>query len=304
MATTRRAFLSGSAAALVTGFVGSSVPLLSQRGRGQTTGTFTPIRSDVGYFTGRGGTIGYLVNQAGLVVVDSQYPDAAALCLAGLAERSGGRQIDFLINTHHHADHTAGNIAFRGATAHVVAHETAARHMRQPPGRQSATTEQLYPDTTFATTFDAEIGAERVRATHYGRAHTSGDAVIAFERANVVHMGDLMFNRRHPVVDRPAGALMAHWIEVLEHTVAEHADDTVYIFGHGGRDQPVTGGRADLEHFRDYLTALLEYVRREIAAGRSEAAITAFEGVLPGFDAHGPLTASILGNAYGEIAGG
>src|SRR5690606_40052313 len=94
---------------------------------------------------------------------------------------------------------------------------------------------------------------EHIVGRHYGRAHTSGDIVITFERANVVHMGDLMFNRRHPVVDRAAGATMRNWMTVLDRTVEDHAADTVYIFGHANSEQPVTGGRDDLMVLRNYL---------------------------------------------------
>jgi len=314
MASSRRNFLTGSAVALVGGVIGASLPVLAQRrgrgrgGRGPVTGTFTPIRRNVGFFTGRGGTIGYLVNAAGVVVVDSQYPDSAEICLTGLRERSGNKPIDFLINTHHHGDHTAGNIVFKDVAGHVVAHEMAARHQRQLPGRAPLSaeqlTQQLFPDTTFENTWSESVGDETISIKHYGRAHTSGDVVTTFQQANVVHMGDLMFNRRHPVVDRPAGAILAHWIEVLEGTVADHNADTAYIFGHGGQGQPVTGDQADLLHFRDYLTALLDYMKREVAAGKSEEAIASVQDTLSGFEAHGPLNRTILGNAYAEVSGG
>jgi cyclase len=84
--------------------------------------------------------------------------------------------------------------------------------MRQPPGGQSPA-DQLFPETTFTETWSADAGDERVLAPYYGRAHTSGDVVITFERANVVHMGDLMFNQLHPVVDRAAGATIRNWID-------------------------------------------------------------------------------------------
>src|SRR6187549_2605873 len=75
---------------------------------------FTPMRRNVGYFTGRGGTIGYLIDKGAVVVVDSQFPDSAQACLTGLNERSQNHAVDLLINTHHHGDHTGGNIAFKG----------------------------------------------------------------------------------------------------------------------------------------------------------------------------------------------
>ena len=297
---TRREFLAGSTAALV----GSAI------GRGpawawmQTAGTFTPIRRNVGHFTGRGGTIGHLVNADGVLVVDSQYPEYAAQCIAGLKEQSGGKPVDLLINTHHHGDHVAGNIAFRGVAKRVLAHETAAAHMRQPPGRQSQAGDQLYPDRTFTSVWREQLGDEWVRAQHHGRAHTSGDAIITFENANVAHMGDLVFNRRHPVIDRPAGASIADWANVVDRAVADHERDTIFIFGHAGSGQPVVGSAGDLGHFAGYLRALLEFVDGQRKAGRSREEIEAIRDPLPRFDDFGPLTAYVLGNAYGELAEG
>jgi hypothetical protein len=105
------------------------------------------------------------------------------------------------------------------------------------------------------------------------------------------------------VVDRPAGATLAGWITVIEGAAADHANDTVYIFGHSGSGFPVTGSRADLMLMRDYLTALLDHVRREIAAGKSEEQILAVREPLAGFPDHGALNQTILRNAYQEAAG-
>ncbi len=287
MSLTRRDFLTTSAAAVVAGTLGRPTLLGGLQGQAAPP-VFTPIRRNVGFFTMRGGTIGYLVNPAGVVVVDSQFPAEAKACLDGLNERSGGRPVDFLINTHHHGDHSGGNLSFRGAAKKVVAHAKADEHMRQPPGGQPPA-DQLYPDTTFTETWSANVGDERVRARHYGRAHTSGDAVITFERANVAHMGDLMFNQRHPVVDRAAGATIRGWMTVLERAPRDHGNDTIYIFGHGNTGLPVTGSQADLARFRDYLGALMAFVESQVKAGRSREEILAMRGPLNGFETFGPF---------------
>ncbi|MFO7302567.1 MAG: MBL fold metallo-hydrolase [Acidobacteriota bacterium] len=305
--SSRREFLSRSALALSAALLGRSVRLEALQGGGPSapvTPVFTPIRRNVGFFTGRGGTIGYLATNEGVAVVDSQFPDTAALCLEGLRERSGGRHVDVLINTHHHGDHTGGNIAFREATRRVVAHVTAAAHMKAPPGRPAPEGENYYPTEFFMDRWATAVADEVIRAAHYGRAHTSGDIVVLFERANVVHMGDLVFNRRHPVVDRPAGASLAGWIEVLERVTATYDADTVYIFGHAGEKHPVTGSRDDLGVMRDYLTALLEHVRAAQKAGRSREEALAVTSPLAGFPDHGPLNPTILGAAWDELAAG
>jgi glyoxylase-like metal-dependent hydrolase (beta-lactamase superfamily II) len=274
------------------------------------TPVFTDIRRNVGFFTGRGGTIGYLINSGGVVVVDSQFPDAAKLCLAGLNERSKNRPVDLLINTHHHGDHTGGNIVFKGVAKKVVAHERVPALMKAAPGMPPATWELHYPDTTFAATWAQDVGDERVSAKYYGVAHTSGDATITFERANVVHMGDLAFNRRHPVIDRAAGASIKNWIGVLEKAAADHGADTIYIFGHAGAKLPLTGARADLMKLRDYFTALLEFVRGQMKAGRTKDEIVTSKELLKGFEDFGPFDGNAqnargpLPVAYDELAAG
>ena len=87
-------------------------------------------------------------------------------------------------------------------------------------------------------------------------------------------MGDLVFNRLHPFVDRPAGASIDNWITALERVPREHSADTIYIFGHAKDGSGATGSRADFARFRDYLTAVLDYTRRQMAAGKSREEIT------------------------------
>ena len=156
-------------------------------------------------------------------------------------------------------------------------------------------------NATFVNAWQEDVGGEMMALKYYGAAHTSGDAVLTFVKANAVHMGDLVFNRMHPFIDRPAGASIANWITVLERTVADHRNDTVYIFGHGSPKFGVTGSRADLLYMRDYLTALLEFVRGEIKAGKPKDVIVKITDPLKGFPDHGPLIERVLTPAYEEL---
>ena len=270
---------------------------------------FTPefrlLRRNVGVFTARGGTIGWLAAPDALAVVDTQFADTAMLCLAGLPGRAS-RTIDVVLNTHHHADHTSGNGVFKPVAKTIVAHanvpaqQRAAAERAKPP----TTDQQVYADTTFTETWRQELGDEVVNARYFGAAHTNGDAVVLFEKANVVHMGDLVFNRMYPVIDRGSGGSIAHWIVVLEKIAREYPADAIYVFGHGKTKFGVTGQRSDLLVMRDYLGSLLEHVQTQIAAGRSKAEISTMENY-PGFpDFHDKLPnrlGSNLGIAYDEL---
>jgi len=287
MAPTRRHFLAITAAAAAAGSLLRPGALRALQAQ-EPQPVFTPIRRNVGFFTMRGGTIGYLVNADAVAVVDSQFPAEASACLAGLNERSGSRPVDCLVNTHHHGDHTGGNLSFRGSAKQVVAHAMAAEHMPNPPGGQPPA-DQLYPTMTFEDSWSMGVGDERIRARHYGRAHTSGDAVITFEQANVAHMGDLLFHRRHPVVDRAAGATLRGWMSVLDRTLADHPKDTVYVFGHAAAGLPVTGSWTDLVRFHDYIEAVLSWVGAQIRAGKSQEEVMAMRDPVAGFEDYGPF---------------
>ena len=322
MSPTRRDFLTTSAAAALGLALGRPrAARAQQQQQGQAQPVFTPLRRNVGTFTMRGGTVGWLVSAGGVAVVDTQFPAEARALLEGLQARSKNRGVDVLLNTHHHGDHTGGNGVFRGVARRVVAHGMADQHMRrapvpqqqqqqpappQPPPQNAP--EPLYPDTTFTHTWSADVGGERIVARHHGRGHTSGDAVITFERANVVHMGDLMFHRRHPVVDRAAGGSMRNWTRLLEQVANAHARDTIYIFGHAGAGLPVTGSSADVLQFRDYLGAVIAFVERQVAAGRSREEILAMREPLAGFEPWGPFGPPSgrdpLSVAYDEVTTG
>src|SRR5678815_111488 len=85
------------------------------------------LRNDIGVFTEKGGTIAFLLSKKGIVVVDSQFPEQSQHLIDELKKQSG-QPFELLINTHHHGDHTAGNISFKGVVKHVLAHENSLKN--------------------------------------------------------------------------------------------------------------------------------------------------------------------------------
>lgn len=274
-------------------------------GQGPTgpLGAFRPLRRNVGIYTGRGGTIGWLANADAVLAVDTQYPDTAAECLAGLPGRSG-RMLDAVINTHHHPDHTSGNGVFKPAAKTIIAQANVPALQLAAAQRNDNVEKQVFADTTFTDVWRRELGDEIVTAQYHGAGHTKGDVIVTFERANVVHLGDLLFNRLYPVIDRVGGGSIRHWITLLEEVVKTYPADAIYVCGHGNSKFGVTTTQGDLLVFRDYLAALLARVEKEIAAGKSKDEIVALEN-LPGFeDFHQPLPNRLGGNlavAYDEL---
>ena len=300
----RRQFLTTSSLALA-GTAFTRVPLFGQPTQPQAPPqtTFTDIRRNVGIFTGQGGTIGWLANSEGAIAVDAQFPATAKICAEGLQKKSP-KGIQLLINTHYHGDHTGGNSAFRPLVKQIVQQERCAKLHRETTEKAGTAAQQAYADITFGESWSQELGDEKVWGYYYGPGHTGGDAVIVFERANVVHMGDLMFNRVHPRIDGPSGASIKNWISILERVAKRHGDAT-FVFGHAKQGQPVTGPAKELLYLRDYFSAALQFVQKGIGAKQSKEEI-AKATELPGFAEHVAsgtvLTlAGVLNSAYDEL---
>ena len=234
-------------------------------------GPFYPLRDGAGYFTGRGGTIGWFVTDDAIVVIDSQFRNSAEEFLAGITDFGNG-PTRFLFNTHHHGDHVSGNGAFAESSYRIIAHQNVPGLQRQ--AMQGNDEEIPAASITFEDEFSVDAGNELITAKYYGNAHTGGDSVIWFRNRNIAHMGDLVFNRWYPFIDRPGGASVRGWITLLE-TVADEADsNTLFIFGHGNSDFGVTGDRSDVLYMRDFLAKLVEHTEAGLAAGQSREEIT------------------------------
>ncbi len=226
---------------------------------------FTALRRGVGTFRKQGGTIGWLIRDGALVVVDTQSPKTAPDCWAGLRERTD-EGLDLVINTHHHGDHTGGNGVFAEHTDRIVAHENVPSLMQQSTG-----VEDTAHTDTFEEQWSETVGDETVSIRYHGPAHTGGDAIIHFEEANVVHVGDLVFNRAYPYIDVQGGADSQNWMAELEAIHDGFNDDTIFIHGHANPEFGPTGDRGDLLVMRDFLSALNEYVQQQRQAGASLA---------------------------------
>jgi cyclase len=268
---------------------------------GARRAVFTPLRRNVGIFTERGGVVGWLINSDGVAVVDSQFADTAPMIVSGIAERTR-RPIDVLINTHQHPDHTGGNAVMRPSVGKIVAHERAIANLRSQAAQRGGDTSGI-PDTAFSTSWSVSVGDETIRLRHYGPAHTGGDAAIFFERANVVHLGDLLNNRGWPNIDAPSGGSVHGWVEVLEAIMRDYPADALYIFGHNEAGYPPTGTRMDVAFQRDYFLAVIEAAATARREGRTREQATALQ-TLPGFEHFGgqaPRLPLAVGVAYDEL---
>ncbi|MEP6674552.1 MAG: MBL fold metallo-hydrolase [Ferruginibacter sp.] len=228
------------------------------------------LNDKIGVFTEKGGTIAFLLSKKGIVVVDAQFADTAPHLIEELKKKNS--KFHFLINTHHHSDHTAGNIAFKGIVRKVVAHENSYTNQKAVAVKSKTEDKQLYPGRTFDENgWYRNMGDEEIQTYYFGQGHTNGDAIIHFENSNIAHMGDLVFNRRFPFIDRSAGASVKSWIKVLHKTDQTFDNSTQFIFGHSANGYDITGNIQDIRAFKDYLEKLWAFGEAEIKAGKSKA---------------------------------
>ena len=103
-----------------------------------------PSEINVGVFTDRGGTIGWLMSDDALVVVDTQFPNSAEKLIEVIKEKTD-RKLDILLNTHHHGDHSGGNIAFKEMVNKVVAHKNSKANQQRVAEERNQVEKQLYP---------------------------------------------------------------------------------------------------------------------------------------------------------------
>ncbi|MET0242246.1 MAG: MBL fold metallo-hydrolase [Flavitalea sp.] len=232
------------------------------------------LTPETGLFTERGGAILFNISKEGIVVVDSQFPAQAANLIAEMKNRTD-KTYRLLINTHHHTDHSGGNIAFKDLTKHILAHENSKLNQQSFAQLKNTEAGQLYPNQTYDKKWCETIGGQTICLHYFGAGHTNGDSVVHFEKDNVAHMGDLCFNHIYPNIDASAGASMKSWINVLDKTYKLLDRKTRVICSHGNPVENVIVDREFLKEQKLFFEKTFDFVEMEIKAGKSRDEIIA-----------------------------
>lgn len=213
-----------------------------------------PVAGDVFCLYGQGGNIGILKGQKSLLVVDAQYARIADQILAEIKNLSP-LPIQYLVNTHYHGDHVQGNPII-GKGAQIYSHINCKASMLKGLEPEESPENIGAPQNTYEKNMTISVGNETVKLLHLGPAHTSGDTIVVFTKAKVIHAGDLFFYGMPPYIDVNDGSDTKNWILTIR-TLAEKFPDFQVIPGHGR----ITNMQEYLR-FADYL----QYLRTEVAA--------------------------------------
>jgi glyoxylase-like metal-dependent hydrolase (beta-lactamase superfamily II) len=218
---------------------------------------------------GAGGNIGVSAGEDGVFLIDDEYAPLTEKIKAAIAEISP-KPIRFLLNTHWHGDHTGGNENLGQGGVLIVAHENVRKRMSIDQfieafkEKVAASPKLALPVVTFTDAVTSHINGEEIHAFHVPPAHTDGDAIIQFRKANVVHMGDCFFNGLYPFIDVSSGGSIEGVIAAADRVLGMTDAATKFIPGHG----PLAD-RAALTGFRDMLKTVRDRVKPLLAAGKT-----------------------------------
>ncbi|HEY4187225.1 MAG TPA: MBL fold metallo-hydrolase [Polyangia bacterium] len=217
-----------------------------------------------------GGNVAVSVGDDGVFLIDDELQPMTAKLKTALAALSP-KPVRFVVNTHWHGDHTGGNAALAATGATLVAHENVRKRLSAgqvmtflgethtiPPAPP-----QALPVVTFADDITLYLNGDEIHVMHVGPAHTDGDAIVHFKKANIVHTGDT-FISGYPVIDAGSGGRFEGFIGAADRTLSLCDDATKIIPGHG----PLMT-RADLKEWRDMLVTIRDRVKKLLVAKKT-----------------------------------
>jgi glyoxylase-like metal-dependent hydrolase (beta-lactamase superfamily II) len=206
------------------------------------------------------GNVAVQVTDEGVILVDDMFDRNHDELLEKLRTVTD-KPIKYVLNTHQHDDHSGGNAKMLAMNADVISHRAARANMAllKQPGLARM---------TFSQEMSVYLGGREVRAHHYGRGHTGGDAVMYFPADKVIHTGDLFLTfPPQPFIDYANGGSALEWTGTLDRVLK--LDFDIAIPGHG----PVSD-RAGIIKFRDNFRAMRDRIQGMVHAGASKAEIS------------------------------
>jgi glyoxylase-like metal-dependent hydrolase (beta-lactamase superfamily II) len=240
------------------------------------------IAPGVAVLFGAGGNIGLSYGEDGNVVVDDQFAPLTDKILAAVATIDPD-PVRFVLNTHWHFDHTGGNEALGKRGAVIIAHDNVRRRMSTEQfiaamnQKIEPSPKDALPVVTFAEGVTLHLNGDTLHVVHVANAHTDGDALIHWQKANVLHMGDTFFHKESfPFVDLSSGGSIDGMIAATNQGLRMANDATRIIPGHG----PVAS-RAEFTAYRDMLVDIRAKVAAGIKARRTLAQIQASAPAAP-----------------------
>ena len=226
------------------------------------------VAENLYFLKGAGGNIGVFIGQEGTLMIDNQFAPLSNK-INGAIKTLSPNDIRFVINTHIHGDHTGGNENFKKMGATIVAHDRVMERMSKEQINRNDNSvippqpEDSWPMISFADKLDFYLNQENIELLHVDPAHTDGDVVVHFKKANVYHMGDLFVTYGYPFIDYNNGGSINGFISSLDSFLKMMDDNTKIIPGHGELTN-----KAAVKNFRDRLAEFRDEVAAALKKGK------------------------------------
>lgn len=216
----------------------------------QNSLTIEQVKPGLYMIVGSGGNVGVRVTSEGVILIDDKFPQNFEE-IQSLVASVSDLPVRYVLNTHHHGDHSGGNVGYI-QIAEIIAHKNARDNMLR--GDQDAPPRIVFTDQTAVY-----LGGVEVRAYYMGRGHTNGDAVIYFPDLKTVHGGDLLHGIA-PFIDYGNGGSSRGWVGTLNNVLSLDFDTA--IPGHG-----TLMDRRDVLNFRNQMEAVRSRMAELIRGG-------------------------------------
>jgi len=222
--------------------------------------TLNKVKEDLFEIEGDGGNVAVYVTSEGVILVDDKFEQDFDNIMAKVKSVTNA-PVKYVLTTHHHSDHSGGNVKFVGTSAEIISTLNARKNIvehKQPNAPANMTPARI----VFTDESDIFLGGKEVRARYLGRGHTNGDALIYFPQLRTLHTGDLMAGTT-PLIDYPGGGSLVEWTKTLDE--AMKLDFDTVIPGHG----KVTD-KAGLLAYRNNVEKLRNRASELIRQGKSQ----------------------------------
>ncbi|MBU3004900.1 MBL fold metallo-hydrolase [Paraglaciecola arctica] len=214
--------------------------------------TSQPVSGSVHILNGMGGNIGVSAGEEGILIIDDQFAPLAEKIANAIGDIAK-TPMKYVVNTHYHGDHTGSNAYFReikGST--IFAHD----NVRKRLANKKDHTHSELPVVTYQQGITFHFNGDTIKVMHLPAGHTDSDSVIWFEKANVLHSGDLFFEGRFPYIDLNGGGTVSGYIKNVTQLIGMLKDDTKIIPGHGN-----LASKADYQKALDMIVATAAMVK-------------------------------------------
>lgn len=213
----------------------------------------THLSGSVYMLNGAGGNIGVSAGTDGILIVDDQYEPLAEKISAALVIINPN-PLKYVINTHYHGDHTGSNAWFNQVKqVTIFAQDNVRKRLLTDPEHK----ESGLPVVTFEQGIKFHFNNDTIKVVHLPAGHTDGDSVVWFEKAKVLHAGDLFFEGRFPYIDLDGGGSVRGYIQNVQSLISMLDEDSKIIPGHGK-----LANKADYQKFLNMLEQTAAYVAK------------------------------------------